>query len=276
MAGQQKEKSKGGPLGNLVNSLFRQVKDVVLDIQSGAMGVKQKNDEGEVIATVTADGELVHNPIKQLGLAIPGIALRTPVADLKAGDIIIMPDGGYSFNLGPAENGNLKIVNAKSGRATDFNPAKNTLLGNNGVMAVRNFLNLGGGGGAGGGLMGNPLMLMLLLGNKDGDGDGFGGLDKNTLMLLMLSGGLGGGQAGGDNAGGMFNNPLLLLLLLGNKDGDDDDDDGLFGGGGLKTLMLMQMMGGGCGAGLGAAALFGGLGGGSSKKPCCKTAEPVT
>jgi hypothetical protein len=276
MAGQQKaEKSKGGFLGNISNSLFRQVKDVVIDIQSGAMGVKQKNDEsGDVLATVNADGELVHNPIKQLGLPVPGIAIRTPVADLKAGDIIVMPDGGYSFNLGPAENGNLKIVNAKSGRATDFNPAKNTLLGNNGVMAVRNFLNLGGGGG-GGGLLGNPLMLMLLLGNKDGEGDGgLGGLDKNTLLLLMLSGGLGGGQqapaAEGNN---LLSNPLMLMLLLGNKDGDDEDDDGPFGGGMLKTMLMMQMMGG-CGGGLGAAALFGGLGG--SSKKCCKTADPVS
>lgn len=271
MAGQAvaKEKSKGGILGNIGNSLFKQVKDVIIDLQTGTMGVKQKNDEaGDVLATVDAEGELVHNPIKQLGLPIPGIAIRTPVADLKPGDIIVMPDGGYSFNLGPTEEGgNLKIVNAKSGRATNFNPAKNTLLGNNGVLAVRNIFNLGGGGGAGG-LFGNPLMLMLLLGNKDGDDDGgLGGLDKKTLMLLMLSGGLGGQPAEG-GAGGLFSNPLMLLLLLGNKD-DEDEGDGLFGGGGLNTLLMMQMMGGGCGGGL-----FGGLGGGTAaKKPCCKHTE---
>lgn len=273
MAGQAvaKEKSKGGILGNIGNSLFKQVKDVIIDLQTGTMGVKQKNDEaGDVLATVDADGELVHNPIKQLGLPIPGIAIRTPVADLKPGDIIVMPDGGYSFNLGPTEEGgNLKIVNAKSGRATNFNPAKNTLLGNNGVLAVRNIFNLGGGGGAGGGLFSNPLMLMLLLGNKDGDdGDGgLGGLDKKTLMLLMLSGGLGGQPGGEGGAGGLFSNPLLLMLLLGNKD-DEDEGDGLFGGGGLSTLLMMQMMGGGCGGGL-----FGGLGGGAAKKPCCKHAD---
>lgn len=278
MAGQAKEKSKGGFLGNIGNSLFRQVKDVVIDLQSGSMGVKQKNDEGEFLVTLSDEQKLIHNPIKQLGLPIPGIAIRTNVADLKVGDIIVMPDGGYSFNLGPAGDGDLNIVNAKSGRSTKFNPAQNTILGNNGVMAVRNLFNFGGGGGAGGGLGGNPLLLMLLLGNKDGeDGDsGFGGIDKKTLMLLMLSGGLGGQQApasGGGCAGGLLGNPLLLMLLLGDKDGEDGDSDDLFSGGGLKTLLMMQMLGGG-GAGLGAAALFGGLGGGSTKA-CCKTAKPA-
>lgn len=253
VAAAAKSKSGGGLFDNLRNSLFSMRKDVVLDIQSGAMGVKVKNEEGEAIVTLT-DGKLVHNPIKQFGLPVPGIALRTQVADLRDGDILVMPDGGYSFVLGKGEGQNpgLNIINAKSGRTMDFNPPQNTLLGNAGVLAIRNVFNFGGnGGGEGGGLFGggmNPLMLMLLLGDKDGGEGGFGGLDTKTLLLFSMMQGQQGGQGGqgGQNNNNPFSNPLMLLLLLGDK--DKDGDGGLFGGDGLQTILMMQMMGGGGGA----------------------------
>lgn len=248
-----------GMLDKLRDSLFCQVSDVVLDVQTGAVGVKVKNMDGEVIRSLAKDGDkftLSSNPLKELAVEIPAFAIRTSPDALKPGDIVVLEDDSYGFFVSKADddavnNPVITVVNAKTGRTGPVNIAHNRLFGTYGVLAVKNpFAGGGFGGGGGGGF--ESLLPLLLLGGEDlGD-------KKDLLLLLMLS----GGQLGGDGGlGGL----LPLLLLKGKKDGD----------GGLGDLLPLLMMGGAGGGGLGGMLplLMGGFGGGEKK--AAKAATPV-
>lgn len=220
---------------SVLDSLFCKIDDLALDIQSGALGVRIKNDEGEFIVTCAKETggkyNLVHNPLTDFGLEVPGFAVRTDPSKLKIGDIVVVPDGGYAFVVSSngsgdkIKNPNVNIINAKTGRRSDLTVTQNKLFGSYGVLAVQNMFNLGN--GEGGGLFNNPMLLMLLL--KDDGGD-----NKDLLMWMLMSQNM---AEGGNN---MFNNPMMLWFLL------KDKKKG--GKGGFEDMMMMSMMmgGGGC------------------------------
>lgn len=223
-------------LDKLLESMFCEVSDVVIDVQSGAVGVKVKNMDGEVVRTLVKEGDkftLSSNPITELAFDIPAYAVRTAPADLKEGDIVLLEDNSWGFYVGAGDEegiGNpvIRVVNAKTGRTTPVSVAHNRLFGTYGILAVKNLF----GGAAAGGNGGFESILPLLL-LKDG------GLDdsKGLLLMLMLSGGKLGGEGGLGN--------ILPLLLLKGKDGGKMDD----------LLMLSLLGGGGFGGGAGGGML---------------------
>lgn len=228
-------------LEKLKDRLFKEVKSVVIDPLTGTVGWHAgKGEDGEKIVSLQKKGdkyELVENPLTDLSIGIPGFAVRTPVEQLKVGDLVV-EDNGVGFFLGKSNNESLtnsviRVLNVKTGRAGDLSIARNTLLGGGSVLAVRSLAGLFGGDGNGGGMDFNSLLPLLLL------GDGKLGDNKMLLFFLLSQQQNKDGQAGGINP--------LLFLLLGDKKGS---------GSKLDSLLPLMLMGGLNGAGGGAGGLL--------------------
>ena len=204
---------------NIMAKFFVQVAGVVLDLQSGSLGIKTADG----IVTLNKDTNSCQvNPFEAFSMAIPAYAIRTPLEDLEVGDIVLQDEAKAPvFVIGGSPN--LVKAITPTGMVIEFSPVKNLLFGQEGVMVVKNiYAGLGAGAT-------NPMMQMLLM-KELGGGSSFGD-DKLGLFLAMQA--MGGGAA----TGGFDMKAMLPMLLL--------------GGGGLDTekLLLMQMMGGGFGFG---------------------------
>lgn len=231
-----------------VNRLFRRVGGVVWDPISGGTGLR--TDQGIYTFKLVGDPAVPTvsvNPFDEFGMALPAFATQTPFADVAPGDIIVGDVGIIGWVVSKTAAA-FKVMD-HNGYEKTYAPPTVSIVGQQGVLVVRNLLNLTGGEQNAGNFAANlmpllllggtddklekllPLLLMtsangqasgqsmnnllpLLLMKEGGLGGGSGSL-KDMLPLLMLSGGMGG-------AGGLGGNPMLMMALLG--DGD------LFGG----------------------------------------------
>ncbi len=185
---QQTEKKTMINTNSMRDSFFQERKDIVLDIQSGKLGVKTLDG----LVTATDDGVSV-NPITEMGLSVPAYAMRVAVKDLKAGDIIVTKNSAVFFK--EASKAGYLTVDT-NGVFQEVGSISNMFFGKNTVMAVKNMF----GGSDGSGV--NPMMLAMMMGNDSDSGDGF---DFKKLMLLQMMSGQGG-------MGEM--NPMLMMMLM--------------------------------------------------------------
>ena len=177
---------------SLKDSFFREVKNVVIDIQSGKLGVTSKDG----IATF-ANNQVSVNPIVDFGIKIPAFAMRVEVTNLAEGDIIISGDEPTFFKS-KTESG-YEVVTL-SGEVRQVGSVSNMFFGKNTVLAVKNMFGEGT----------NPMMMAMLMG--DGFGSGDKGDNKNMMLMMMaMSGGM-GGSADNSGMGGM--NPMMLAMLM--------------------------------------------------------------
>ena len=177
---------------SLKDSFFREVKNVVIDIQSGKLGVTSKDG----IATF-ANNQVSVNPIVDFGIKIPAFAMRVEVTNLAEGDIIISGDEPTFFKS-KTESG-YEVVTL-SGEVRQVGSVSNMFFGKNTVLAVKNMFGEGT----------NPMMMAMLMG--DGLGSSSGGDNKNMMLMMMaMSGGM-GGSADNSGMGGM--NPMMLAMLM--------------------------------------------------------------
>jgi hypothetical protein len=154
-------------VSNMRDSFFREMKNVAIDFQSGKMGVTSA--EG---LSVYVDGGVSVNPITDFGIKIPAFAMRTAVADLKEGDIVVNGND-FSFFKALTENG-YEVVSL-NGEVKQVGNVANLFFGKNSVLAVKNMFN-------GSGM--NPMMMAMML----GDGKEF---DMRTFAMMSM---MGGGQ----------------------------------------------------------------------------------
>lgn len=204
------------------------VDDVVLDFQTGKLGIQQKNAEGCQVVSLGGTGKegkarLETTPLTDFSVKIPSFALRTAPENLSFGDIVVIPDGGYAFFHtkkvdDKVDNPVFSIINAKTGRTSDITSAYNRLLGNSGVLAVKSMDLTGGSTGD------TQFPWWMLLLKDDGDKS-----SKMMMLMMMLQ---------QQKTGGNTQFPWWLLLL------NDEDEDG---GKMMKMMMLMQMVQGGSG-----------------------------
>ena len=182
------------------------------------------------------------NPIDEFGYNVPAYAIATPIDNVVVGDLIVFKDnniGGWVTSINTASldvlkhdgtisryspqnvnlfgTGNRSVLVVKSlfsmfgGNTEQVSGFQNMLLpllltkGGNGadLDILPLMLMMQGGGAAAGGM--NPMMLMALMGGKNGNGSGLGGLLDDPMMAMMMFG-------GGAAAGGM--NPLMMAMLL--------------------------------------------------------------
>lgn len=191
------------------------------------------NEAGEAVHNISI------NPIYEFGYNVPAYAIATPIANVVVGDLIVFKDnniGGWVTDINPASLDVLK----HDGTISRYSPQNVNLFGtgNRSVLVVKSLFNMFGGnteqvsgfqnmllplllakggdgtnldilplmlmmqgGGAAAGGM-NPMMLMALMGGKNGN---VGGLLDDPMMAMMMFG-------GGAAAGGM--NPLMMAMLL--------------------------------------------------------------
>lgn len=174
------------------DSFFREVKNVVIDIQSGKFGVTSKDG----IATF-ANGVVNVNPMVDFGVKIPAFAMRVELTALKEGDIIINGDESTFFKA-LTDNG-YEVVTL-GGEVRQVGSVSNMFFSKNTVLAVKNMFGEGT----------NPMMMAMLMG--DGFGSSSGGDNKNMMLMMMaMSGGM-GGAADSTGIGGM--NPMMLAMLM--------------------------------------------------------------
>lgn len=184
-------------IANITGRLFAEVANVVIDIQTGAIGITGPRGVLTCKATKTT-AELVENPLSLFELAIPAYAIRTTLDKVELGDIVL--HNSVPYFVTKAAKTSLGLTGADGGEIT-VKGIKNTLTGDGGVLLVKNI--------AGGSLQ-QLLPLLLLTQGEDGDE---GKLSK-LLMVLALQGGEGGLDL---NLGGT-NSLLPLMLLSGNGD----------------------------------------------------------
>lgn len=177
---------------SMMQSMFRKLDNVALDMQTGKLGVKTPT--GIVVAT--DDGVSV-NPITEMGFTIPAFAMRVPVDQLKKGDILIGAGQPSFFREGSKVG---YLTTTLDGVFQETGIVSNMLFGKNTVLAVKNLF---GDGDQEGGI--NPMMMTAFMGDDKGDGSGFD--FKKMMMMQMMMGQSGGG------ANGM--NPMLMAMMFG-------------------------------------------------------------
>ena len=194
-----------GVFAKMQDSYFKKVDGVVYSVMESKIGIQ--TDEGVV---TIEDGSLTVNPLAVFNMDIPAYAVRTPLADIRVGDIVA--EKGIGFVTGVLD-GKVSVIRP-GGTNASFNPPTNTMLGGPAVMVVKNAF------GNGGTLDPMTLMMLSSLGEDAGDTKG--------MLMMMAMGGLGGAGAG---MAGM--NPMMMAMMMG---GDGDSSDM------MKNMMLMQMM----------------------------------
>lgn len=171
---------------SISEQFFRKIDNLVFDMQQQKVGIKQPDG----IATYVPTAEVSINPIIEFAISIPAFAVRTPVDNLKEGDILALSDGLAFFVS--KERSTITTIDA-AGNEKRKRPVKNVLLGGDSVLAVTNLF--GNMEASAGGM--NPMMMLALLGDDS---------EIDPLMLMFMSGGM--GQTDNNN------NPLGMLPLL--------------------------------------------------------------
>jgi hypothetical protein len=215
-------------MNKFVNRMFRRVNGVVWDVMGGGVGLKTDQGIFTVSFSETGTPTLNVNPLDDFGLALPGFALQSSLAEINAGDIIV----GDTAILGwvvKKNEASLELLD-HNGHVKTYVPPKVAIMNTNGVLVVKNLFNLTG-GAEGANNFASQLMPLLLLGGGDAK------LEKMLPFLLMTA--QAPAAAGTSAAANPFGNPLMMMLLM--KDG------GLGSGkaGGIDPLMLMALGGGG-------------------------------
>lgn len=178
----------------LTDLMFRKVDNVVYDLMSGAIAIKQDNG----LVSYNQKKEILEtNPLDSLGFTVPAFAMLTPVAQVREGDLIVSDRGAVGF-VSVAIDGKFEVVTTE-GYATEYKAKVISLFGQGpSIQVVKSLFTFGE--GADTSAM-NPLMLMALM------GDGKKDFSSMLPFLLMIGGG----------AGGANMNPLMLMALMGDK-----------------------------------------------------------
>lgn len=171
---------------NLRNQIFREVKNVVIDIQTGTLGFQNKDG----IATYV-DGTISVNPIVDFGVKVPAFAMRVAVKDLKAGDIILQGEDASFYHRETEAGYEVVTLNGEVRRVGNVS---NMFFGANTVLAVKNMF---GNSGM------NPMMMAMMMGEEK---EGF---DMKTFAIMSMM----GQNQGTDN--GM--QQMMMMAMLMNK-----------------------------------------------------------
>ena len=213
----------------------------------GGVAIKRKNGGYSCLQ----DDKLVD--VDTLVVDVDGAFYYLPVspAQLKQNDVVLVGANGIGFVKG-VDGNDIDVYDINNEVVSTIKPSTHFLMPTPFVTKVVSLFTADG-------VAGNPLMLMLLMGDKGGD-------LSSMLPMLMLSGGLGGAAP----AGGL--NPMLLMLMMGKgKDGKATDMKKMLpflmlsgqGGGDMQKMLpfLLMQDGGDMKKMLPFLLLSGGLGG---------------
>ena len=183
----QENKTVNFNTNKMADRFFKKVDDVVLDLQTGTVGIS-RNDS---VFTLEFEGDdktpcVNENMLAMLSMPIPAFAQATDMKSVKVGDLIVKEkSAGWVIKI----NEKSLTVMKTDGGTFNFSPPKNTLMGQQqNVMVIRNMM------GDTAGLQGMQSMLMPLM-MMGGDND----LEDLMPMVLMSQSGMMGDQSGSNN-----------------------------------------------------------------------------
>ena len=217
-------------LNKVQSDMIKRVDSVVIDLQGGQLGIETPDGVVCFVPGKTSkDDEFTVNPISFLDISVPAFAIRTELDKIEKGDVVIFRDRPHFVTKQTAQQ---LVISATDGAEFNLKSRTNKLLGNNGVLVVKNLI--------GGNTDMQSMLPLLLLTQQDGEDDDIGkmfafmalagqGSDMNAMLpMLMLGGALGKGESGNTKsmlpfllmsqqngeANSMLNNPLMLLALM--------------------------------------------------------------
>lgn len=197
-----------------MDQMFRRVDNVVWDLSTGMIGVKNKDgivtmELGEISEDKNelTDPQVVINVFDEFGMAIPAFAQSISPELINLGDMIygstdlrgwVVKKNAKSFEIMKAD-----------GTRSRWTPPKVKLLGfDSGVLVLRNLMNMFSNGTEGLAQFQGNLMPLMMLGGLDSDGGG-DFADMIPMMLMMQMGGTGTATSGMQN---ML--PMLMMMKM--------------------------------------------------------------
>lgn len=200
-----------------VNRMFRRVANVVWDPMSGGIGLK--TNDGVYTLAVDEEGaaQVTVNPL-DLSVALPAFALNTKIEQVEQGDVIVGSDRILGWAIDKTAS-SIKLLDT-NGMTKNYTPPKVAVLGQDGVLVVKNLFSVTGGEGG----FQQMLPMLMMFGGEEGK------LEKVLPFMLMGQMNQAGGQAAANPMASML--PLLLMK------------EGGLGGGKIDPMMLMAMSGG--------------------------------
>jgi hypothetical protein len=202
---------------DFMNRFFRPVDNVVWDMMTGQIGVKNKSgiltvELGELNEekTEALSPQVNINMFEQFGMAVPAFAQSVPVNTINLGDIIYSSNSNRVAGWVVKQSGKSYKLLKEDGTRSDWTPPKTNMLGfDSGVMVLRSLFTMLPNGQEGVGQMQNMLMPMMAMGMM-GDDDGEDSFKDMMPLLLMSQMGMNGQGAGNTN---MFANMMPMLMM---------------------------------------------------------------
>lgn len=202
---------------DFMNRFFRPVDNVVWDMMTGQIGVKNKSgiltvELGELSEdkTEALAPQVNINMFDQFGMAVPAFAQSVPVNTINLGDIIYSANSNRVAGWVVKQSGKSYKLLKEDGTRSDWTPPKTNMLGfDSGVMVLRSLFTMLPNGQEGVGQMQNMLMPMMAMGMM-GDDDGDDSFKEMMPLLLMSQMGMNGQGAGNNN---MFANMMPMLMM---------------------------------------------------------------
>lgn len=193
----------------------------------GSICILQKED---ILVSINSENELVEYP-KDLCMDITGFRISKPVSSLQAGDIIKIKESYYKV-ISVNGTAAIKCISF-TGTVQNKILMKDLIISQPFVSVVinlgQNFVkNENGNNFFGGDMMNNPLLMMAMM--KDGEGEGMSSMVETMMMMEMM-------KNSGKNGMNLANNPLLMMTMMrSGKEGGTSS---------MNDLLMLQLMGGG-------------------------------
>jgi hypothetical protein len=202
---------------DFMNRFFRPVDNVVWDMMTGQIGVKNRSgiltvELGELNEdkTEALSPQVNINMFEQFGMAVPAFAQSVPVNTINLGDIIYSSNSNRVAGWVVKQSGKSYKLLKEDGTRSDWTPPKTNMLGfDSGVMVLRSLFTMLPNGQEGVSQMQNMLMPMMAMGMM-GDGDSEDSFKDMMPLLLMSQMGMNGQGAGNTN---MFANMMPMLMM---------------------------------------------------------------
>lgn len=198
-----------------MDRFFRPVDNVVWDMMSGQIGVKNQSgiltvDLGELNEdkTEALSPQVSINMFDQFGMPVPAFAQSIPVNTINLGDIIYSSSSNNVAGWVVKKSEKSFKLLKQDGTRSDWTPPKVNMLGfDSGVMVLRSLFSMLPNGQEGVNQMQGMLMPMMAMGMMgEGDDDGF----KEMMPLLLMSQ-MGVNGMGANN--NMFANMMPMLMM---------------------------------------------------------------
>lgn len=218
-----KTSAKVPAMQKMMDKMFKKVDNVVLDMATGGVGIRRGDSIYSLsmeMVEETPEYCVGENMFEQLSFDIPAFAQATPLANVKAGDLVLNASGaphGWAIKINEKSMKVLKM----DGSVTNVVPSKVLMMGSGQTVMVVSSLASG--------QMNNMLPMLMLMEEKGSDGSS---LEK--ILPFMMMQGMGGASAEGNPMGNMMSNPMMMMMML-----KDDDSEGMFS----DPMMMMAMSG---------------------------------